>query len=329
PEECLNKNEIKDLIKNSNSILEPSAGLGSIMHFIKKINSEAKLTAVEFNEFFSKLLKFMYPTDIIYNHNFLSFDKENDFDLIIMNPPFSKGGDNFFYIDFIFHCLYLLNKKSSAYDKNLIVICPSLKCGESFNLGEFIFKSPMSIKKLSNIVEKYGIKFNENILKYIKGKKDDLNEKEFEEIGKFEDYFDFAQSYLIGKCKNFPGTKFEADIYHFIMYKKQIIANEQPQKQIITKEPVKKQKQKKDIKNEMTVCQLKIIAQQNGFTGYSKLKKAQLVMFLKSKGINLSQPVKIKQNKKNMTLCELKTIAKQKGMKGYSKLTKNELMKKI
>ncbi len=77
-------------IGNKNSILEPSAGKGDILDYLKdKYHSRINLYAIEKNQELQLILKgkgYKVLTD-----NFLSFDPLNQFDLIIINPPFEDG----------------------------------------------------------------------------------------------------------------------------------------------------------------------------------------------------------------------------------------------
>jgi len=77
-------------IGNKNSILEPSAGKGDILDYLKdKYHSRINLYAIEKNPELQLILKgkgYKVLTD-----DFLTFDPANQFDLIIMNPPFEDG----------------------------------------------------------------------------------------------------------------------------------------------------------------------------------------------------------------------------------------------
>ena len=82
--------------------------------------------------------------------------------------------------------------------------------------------------------------------------------------------------------------------------------------------------------NKMTVVELKAMAKQKGLSGYSKLKKQELIQLL---GLNkvvdkVQNKTKNTHNvsKKNMTVLELKALAKKEGFSGYSKLKKQELI---
>ena len=70
-------------------ILEPSAGEGAILDFLKDEFPNAELSAVEINpKHVSKLKKKGYAVTC---GNFLEYNPDLRFDLIVMNPPFEEG----------------------------------------------------------------------------------------------------------------------------------------------------------------------------------------------------------------------------------------------
>lgn len=77
-------------------ILEPSAGEGSIAFNYEKLCEGKEIHLVELdpkkNEVLKKKIKNNMKNDyFIHSGDFLEFDSEKDFDLIIANPPFSKN----------------------------------------------------------------------------------------------------------------------------------------------------------------------------------------------------------------------------------------------
>ena len=61
------------------------------------------------------------------NNNFLEYEpKTNNYDCIIINPPFTNNNDKRYYLDFLFHSLYILNKSTVQYFKQLCIICPDI-----------------------------------------------------------------------------------------------------------------------------------------------------------------------------------------------------------
>ena len=199
PTKCLKVFE-KD-IKDFNNILEPTAGLGYILNFIRSINPNAKLTAIEYNAYFIEILRHMNPDTIINpddTRNFLQyFPKTNEYDMIIINPPFANGTDKKYYYDFLFHSLFILNKSKFKYEKELIFISPSITKSNQINISmDDIIKS-IPKKKLNDIFKRHK--------KFIS---DDLD--------KF-DIFSFNQCEKIGICNEFYNTKVKADMYRFII----------------------------------------------------------------------------------------------------------------
>ena len=106
-------------------LLEPSAGTGAIIKgYIDNFAFDTeKITANE------------YESDLLLKKNLLGVDvkkgdflklKEDNYDLIIMNPPFnSPGQKDKIYYDHIFHAMSLLGRFG-----HIIVICPDLEVDE-------------------------------------------------------------------------------------------------------------------------------------------------------------------------------------------------------
>jgi len=82
--------------------------------------------------------------------------------------------------------------------------------------------------------------------------------------------------------------------------------------------------------SELTVAQLRELAKRKGCKGYSKMKKAELLEFVKnceSKKVKDSQkPSAPKESPRQLTVVQLRELAKRKGCKGYSKMKKAELL---
>lgn len=83
----VNKNTIKN-------ILEPSAGKGNIVDYLKNLNSYQRYRNFEIDciEKDNELRNFLKSKDykVIFD-DFLKFDTMKKYDVIIMNPPFSNG----------------------------------------------------------------------------------------------------------------------------------------------------------------------------------------------------------------------------------------------
>jgi hypothetical protein len=213
PETCLAHKKILFCIKKASNILEPTAGLGSMVHFISKHKRPStKVVVNELNRSFIAPLKKFFPKFTITEENFLEQDVKNSYDLIICNPPFSIGKDKKAYLDFLLKCCYMLNTSSARGEKCLIFICPELIKKEGYwREGElFDFRSILS-----------GIPFERINKMYKELNGSSLNKKEFQEYKDGESYselemFEPQQSEWLGSCKGFGGTSVSADIYRFI-----------------------------------------------------------------------------------------------------------------
>ena len=75
--------------------------------------------------------------------------------------------------------------------------------------------------------------------------------------------------------------------------------------------------------NRMTVKDLRALAKDNGLKGYSRLKKSELISFIRD---NLKLKPTKRKPLKPMTVKDLRALAKDNGLKGYSKLKKSELI---
>lgn len=91
-------NQIIGMWEEGMSVLEPSAGQGSLVEQILEVRPNAKVTAVEINDINNAVLKSKFQDNN--QINFIDADfltlTVNDlgkFDLIVANPPFTKGLD--------------------------------------------------------------------------------------------------------------------------------------------------------------------------------------------------------------------------------------------
>ena len=122
-------------IEHSSKILEPTAGLGAIITALLHINEHAQIEGNELNKDFIPILKKIFETEnrvFITNYDFLEKDyTNNNYDLIVCNPPFTVGTDKRFYYLFLFKCLQILNNSKSTRIKKLIFISPALVNSDS------------------------------------------------------------------------------------------------------------------------------------------------------------------------------------------------------
>ena len=79
--------ELAEIEDNTQTILEPSAGTGSLIDGLNKSNT----TCVEINEVLATILEEKGYN--VYNCAFEDFDEDVKYDRIIMNPPFGKRMD--------------------------------------------------------------------------------------------------------------------------------------------------------------------------------------------------------------------------------------------
>lgn len=120
-------------------ILEPSAGVGSLIKYIK---DDAKITCVEVDEVSAKILSICTNHEVI-NDSAMNHYRENYYDAIISNPPFNIPIDG----DLQWDCTKL-DKKINKYKANsdnffLEMAVKSLKVG---GYGIFILPSSIGFK---------------------------------------------------------------------------------------------------------------------------------------------------------------------------------------
>lgn len=220
PIKCMKQKKIVDSIKNNKKVLEGSAGLGSIINFIRNIDRNIDIVGIELNKKYVEFLKenFKYKTEIIggdYFEKTKPYMNKNDFDMIFMNPPFSRDypkKDGKFYMNFFFRNLKILNNSSRTYEKDMIFISPSI---DNFEKNKGIQMSNI-IKSLNKI--KFNEIYKENFGKEPKkGLREALisnDEEGFEEeVEEFNDEFGFDGIQELDECKGFGGTSLTAKIY--------------------------------------------------------------------------------------------------------------------
>jgi hypothetical protein len=144
PQECINKifSEIdfeKEYYKNIN-VLEPSAGTGMFIRHIIDMGDKHSIKTLDANEYspdLFKILKDKTKLSNIYNKDFLQFKQERNYDLIIMNPPYSQ------YINskdekkaYLFHLVKAM-LLTTDYEKEIFIICPEINIsGYNLNIKE-------------------------------------------------------------------------------------------------------------------------------------------------------------------------------------------------
>jgi tRNA1(Val) A37 N6-methylase TrmN6 len=130
---------ISDYIQDGIDILEPSCGSGEYITQLNEIYPNSKIKGVEYNQVIYEKIKHLNETDNITIHNadFLEYNDNQKYDLIIGNPPYfvmkkndlgEKYHDYFdgrpnIFIPFIIKCLGMLNPEgilSFVLPKNFI-----------------------------------------------------------------------------------------------------------------------------------------------------------------------------------------------------------------
>jgi len=218
PAKCLENDYIQMTIERADKILEPTAGIGSIVEVIEKLNPTAEITANELNRDFIPILETLFPDVDVKNENFIDFPTKNDFDTIICNPPFSFGSNKRIYLDFLFKCLSMLNRSTAVGNLSLIFICPAFigsKTDDFFDDTAFFgnkfvkaaladyLKDSVPIAKIKKVLSELG--------------NDDVSEDNEEIANKIKDNYSFAQGQYIGECTGFAGTGVKAAMYQFIV----------------------------------------------------------------------------------------------------------------
>lgn len=226
PKECLTRLIPKNspTWKISEEYLEPTAGLGSITHYIQQNDKTAKITAVEMIDDLAKKLKKLQPNVNVINKNFLKIpiDQFIKIDTIVCNPPFGSGSDKRFYYDFLFRCIAISNNaidKGNKGEHSVYFISPELvetskniKNGDTIPVDNIYSDKRLTNKKLSQVIKDItGFKIPEKNVKSIMINQDDDKYQEVFEI------LNIQQLQYLGSCEGFGGTKIKASMYNFIM----------------------------------------------------------------------------------------------------------------
>lgn len=233
PEQCLLKfKEVVNAIKYATYILEPTAGMGHMVNVINKINTDpnTKIYVNDFYKPFTELLKSYDPFTqnrlIVDNINFISEDSFKYLDipieLIVSNPPYTNRTDKYFYYDFLFRYLYLLNNNAHYGEKIIIIIIPDLRLNNARDKTNFLFEQileSMPKTKLLNILEQYK-NIDNNFSNLTLKKINDIFKSNFEsKLGEaLLEKFSFNVGYNLGKCEEFTTTNMSANVYMIVTY---------------------------------------------------------------------------------------------------------------
>jgi len=98
PPKTINNNLelLKDYVSTIESVLEPSCGSCEYISKLVNLNTDFKITGIEYNETIYKSIKEKETTNVsLINEDFINYESETNYDLIIGNPPFyvMKKGD--------------------------------------------------------------------------------------------------------------------------------------------------------------------------------------------------------------------------------------------
>ena len=131
PIECIEKLLDNFIIEKTNiNILEPAAGNGNIIKVLKDKGTKGNITAIEIRgEEYNNLIKL---ADKVIIDDFLQWNTNKNFDLIIGNPPFSLARE------FLEKCFEISNEKT------IIVMLLRTSFLESKSRYDFWQKHPLS-----------------------------------------------------------------------------------------------------------------------------------------------------------------------------------------
>ena len=195
PQKCLQLfDDNIEYIEKDEHILEPSAGLGSIVHYLQK-KGYKNIEANELNSSMAAFIKKNYNVNTT-QADFLNKNYDNnDFSLIFCNPPFSLGNNKTFYIDFLFKCCDVLRKSKITYEKVIYFISPPLTKKKNDTFSGYEVWDNLSKNKKSELSKKYKIRDDDDASEFLPN-----------------------QILRIGECSGFAGTNTSAEMYAMIVY---------------------------------------------------------------------------------------------------------------
>lgn len=205
-QKCLsNYNKYIKYIDENDIILEPTAGLGSIVLWLLKNNVKNKIIATDYNADINKYLKQSF--DGINQVTVLDHTKSDYLDIknnhykynpsiIFLNPPFSNGNDKKYYLNFLYKALYDLDlSEAPGIERQLFFISLQLtnkdeKDNQLINFDNVV----ISAKKKKEI---------KNML--------NIDDDKWEELSP-------DQVLKVKTCDDFGGTNVKAVLYHMYIF---------------------------------------------------------------------------------------------------------------
>ena len=193
PPHCILEHpELVEEIQKSENIFEPTAGLGALVYTALRAGaSRSQIKANDIVPEFADFIRKNFKVDTT-NKDYLKTDyKNNNFDLIMINPPFSGPGNKQFYFDFFYKSLQVM-RQSKKKVTSMIFISPKL--GETRRGDDLLLEEDFTLteKKKKEYYKKYGFE-------------DFIIDDEATSIA--------SQIREIGECKDFGGAAVRTKVY--------------------------------------------------------------------------------------------------------------------
>jgi hypothetical protein len=200
--------------RKDETFLEPSCGLGYVIHQVLKVNPKMQITAYEVNHEFINMLNILFPKEHYPNitflrRNFLEANDTGNYSTIFCNPPFTNNNDIRYYINFFFECNRIANNSETDYYENLIFfiappLYPNMKPNIGIDTSSILTSSYLNKKRIEDILN---IEISNKDFKEFK--KEKWNSKIYSDL---EDY-EPVQIDFIGEVQFTAGTNYRAYSY--------------------------------------------------------------------------------------------------------------------
>ena len=120
PPHCILKYKaLTNIIKEADNIFEPTAGLGALIY--SALEAGAKRSQIQANDVIPAFVNFIKKNLNVNTtqNNFLTTSyKNNNYDLIMLNPPFSSGNHKLLYFDFLYKAAAVLHESINKLFEN-------------------------------------------------------------------------------------------------------------------------------------------------------------------------------------------------------------------